>query len=454
MPEAAPRGNLYDQLWDSLFISTDIEPKVEIGTAALPVPERLPIGNLYDQLWEETLRAKVFSSVASEVATGEPADVADEPLAEVIDIDRARERRDLRRVGRVAKSIGKWASIPVIVTFLTPTVENAVGVNDRHHVTSAIETVATIPETVSATTATVPAPEAVATTAVSETKATTTTIPQTTTTTTEVLATTTIPETVSPSAPETTQPEPYSLMGDLLSGNLNLSETGGRLFDVTIDMPTICLNGIDLYGGNIGDLNDTVTLDILQASDKLTQDERLLIENGQASKALKADISQRFDPTYKVERAEQAQEDCGISIGSERYPARWLRTPQGSTAAMSLADEGVGVGDIQPVIGLDTRSAILCQTGNGVLFGHRTTEGAPFANLDGIKVGDPIVVTMDNGDTCTYMVESMESVLPTPEGLNSILNYQSPSGSTETLTVYTCDNASADRYVVRAVLQA
>src|SRR5690606_22506347 len=115
----------------------------------------------------------------------------------------------------------------------------------------------TTPETVSVTTTTVPTPETAPVTTITTPETTTTTIPQTTTT--EVLAPTT--------APETTQPEPYSLMDDLLSENLSLAETGGRLFDVTIDMPTICLNGIDLYGSNIGDLNDAVTLDILQASD-------------------------------------------------------------------------------------------------------------------------------------------------------------------------------------------
>lgn len=433
----------YNRLWDSLMAEKSAVSTPDGQSAA----EAGPVGTLFDQLWDS-----VSSESLSRISSASPRP------------ERGKPRRVLRRVG-------KYASAPVAFALLWPVVGDLPENLRRDKSASAeevqptsedpVEIVGRVSGTNSASVERIPSTTsayeienlyvpAVATTAAETT--TTTTVPPRVST--RIIAdTTSTTTTTTTTVPETTEPAPYSLMSDLLNGNLTLDQTGGRLFDVSIDMPTLCLNGIDVYGSNIGDLGDAATLDILIDNGRLSPEERSLLDGGRATKALKADISQRFDPTYIVELAEQPQEACELAIGNNRYPARWLRIPQGSTAAQTAAKEGKGVADLQPIVGLDTRSAVLCQEGNAVLAGHRTTENAPLANLDNLKPGDPIVVTTDSGDTCTYLVESAETVLPDGAGLETILNYQSPSGGPNALTVYTCDDGSEVRLVVRAVQQ-
>ncbi|MBA2283255.1 MAG: class E sortase [Acidimicrobiia bacterium] len=65
--------------------------------------------------------------------------------------------------------------------------------------------------------------------------------------------------------------------------------------------------------------------------------------------------------------------------------------------------EGVGVSDLKEGPGHYPETPLPGQTGNSAIAGHRTTYGAPFANVDQLEVGDEIVITTVQGEF-TYLV--------------------------------------------------
>jgi sortase A len=50
------------------------------------------------------------------------------------------------------------------------------------------------------------------------------------------------------------------------------------------------------------------------------------------------------------------------------------------------------------------------QVGNVVVAGHRVTHSRPFYDLDRLAVGDPLVFTMNDGTTWTYVLAAIEIV--------------------------------------------
>lgn len=78
--------------------------------------------------------------------------------------------------------------------------------------------------------------------------------------------------------------------------------------------------------------------------------------------------------------------------------------------------EGVGVSDLKRGPGHLPGSAAPGQLGNMVLSGHRTTYGAPFADLDHLRVGDPVVVQTRDA-WVTYRVQDVQIVDPTDVGV-------------------------------------
>jgi sortase A len=52
------------------------------------------------------------------------------------------------------------------------------------------------------------------------------------------------------------------------------------------------------------------------------------------------------------------------------------------------------------------------QVGNVVVAGHRVTHTRPFLDLDRLAVGDPLVFTMNDGTTWTYLLTGIEIVGP------------------------------------------
>jgi LPXTG-site transpeptidase (sortase) family protein len=263
--------------------------------------------------------------------------------------------------------------------------------------------------------------------------------------TTEVTTTTEV-------APETTvaieAEAPYSYMEAIYNGDISLEQTSGQQY-ATLEIPKLCLDDVQAFGSNKVSPTNPVMLDLLRQNGKLTPELEQSLATGKSR--AKADVSQLFDPIYVVKTAEVPQQACDYQIGNSEYPARWERTPKGSSLATYIGGSGVKLGDIQPIVDIDYRGVAPGQPGNVVISGHRTTESAAFANIDALTEGDDIIITGDNGSTFTYRVIGNEIVAPNVAGLDSILSYTNGMLDS-TLTMYSCDDGGKSRYVVRAVL--
>ena len=88
------------------------------------------------------------------------------------------------------------------------------------------------------------------------------------------------------------------------------------------------------------------------------------------------------------------------------------------------------------------------QAGNAAIAGHRTTYGAPFYNLNELKVHDPITIQTAQG-SFTYQVATSQVVVPTN---TAVLD----ASTTPELTLTTCNPrySAAQRLVVVATLTA
>ena len=115
--------------------------------------------------------------------------------------------------------------------------------------------------------------------------------------------------------------------------------------------------------------------------------------------------------------------------------------------------EGVNVDDLKDGPGHYPHTPLPGQTGNAAIAGHRTTYGAPFASIDELAVGDPIVITTVQG-RFTY------DVIPQADG--SAHSIVSPShvevldnagDNRITLTACHPKYSASQRIIVNAVLQ-
>jgi sortase A len=144
-----------------------------------------------------------------------------------------------------------------------------------------------------------------------------------------------------------------------------------------------------------------------------------------------------------------------------------LPTGPPQTAPQTVAPaEGEPVGDIRiPVIGInqmvvegtntpDLRrgpghyigTPLPGQAGNAAIAGHRTTYGHPFYNLDGVKVGDPIVLTTLQG---IFVYDATNSFCVSPSDTTVIKN-----APANLLTLTTCNPrfSASTRLIVVAEL--
>ena len=110
--------------------------------------------------------------------------------------------------------------------------------------------------------------------------------------------------------------------------------------------------------------------------------------------------------------------------------------------------EGTDEADLRQGPGHYHGTAYPGQNGNAAIAGHRTTYGAPFFELDGVRPGDQILITDLNGRTWTYIVHSHEVVGPNDV---SVLD---PTPFPQ-LTLTTCNPrySAAQRLIVFARLQ-
>ncbi|MGH9129097.1 MAG: class E sortase [Acidimicrobiales bacterium] len=108
--------------------------------------------------------------------------------------------------------------------------------------------------------------------------------------------------------------------------------------------------------------------------------------------------------------------------------------------------QGIGEADLQKGPGHYPGTPLPGERGNAAIAGHRTTYGAPFYRLDGLRKSDPITITTIQG-TFTYRVIRSFVVAPTD------LAVIAPTRA-NMLTLTTCNPrySAAQRLIVQAVL--
>ena len=117
--------------------------------------------------------------------------------------------------------------------------------------------------------------------------------------------------------------------------------------------------------------------------------------------------------------------------------------------------EGVAVDDLRKGPGHYPATPLPGQEGNAAIAGHRTTYGAPFADLDQLEVGDVIHVKTVQGDF-TYKVSKNPFAVDPNDGsvLEDEPDPNRAGGHLATLTLTTCTPkfSAAQRLIVQAKL--
>jgi len=108
--------------------------------------------------------------------------------------------------------------------------------------------------------------------------------------------------------------------------------------------------------------------------------------------------------------------------------------------------EGTNTEDLRKGPGHYSGTPLPGQSGNAGIAGHRTTYGHPFYNLDGVQVGDPIVVTTVQG---VFVYDAERSEVVSPNDTTALTN---TSGATLTLTTCNPRFSASSRLIVIAQL--
>jgi sortase A len=110
---------------------------------------------------------------------------------------------------------------------------------------------------------------------------------------------------------------------------------------------------------------------------------------------------------------------------------------------------GVGVEDLKKGPGWFRRTAEIGSIGNAAIAGHRTTYGAPFADIDKLAPGDEIDIVTTRGEF-TYVVDETFIVEPHETW---VLDDYLPGKATLTLVSCHPKLTAADRIIVRATMK-
>jgi sortase A len=129
---------------------------------------------------------------------------------------------------------------------------------------------------------------------------------------------------------------------------------------------------------------------------------------------------------------------------SEGEPVGDLRIPV--IGINQVFVEGTNTGDLRKGPGHYTGTPLPGQDGNASIAGHRTTYGHPFYNLDGVKKGDPIVVTTLQG---IFVYDAISTQVVSPNDVSVISNVFA-----NWLTLTTCNPrfSATTRLIVHAKL--
>ncbi|GAA4368228.1 class E sortase [Nocardioides caricicola] len=112
--------------------------------------------------------------------------------------------------------------------------------------------------------------------------------------------------------------------------------------------------------------------------------------------------------------------------------------------------EGVTDDDLADGPGHFPGTALPGEVGNFAVAGHRSTHGEPFANLDQLEVGDPIVVETVDG-WLTYQVMWERILAPSAtEVLDPVAGHPGEKAEQRTMTLVTCHPrwGSSERLVI------
>ena len=129
---------------------------------------------------------------------------------------------------------------------------------------------------------------------------------------------------------------------------------------------------------------------------------------------------------------------------SEGEPVGDIRIPK--IGVNQVVVEGTNTPDLRKGPGHYIGTPLPGQNGNASIAGHRTTYGHPFYNLDGVKVGDPIVLTTLQG---IFVYDATKSSVVSPSDTTVIKNTFA-----NLLTLTTCNPrfSASTRLVVQAKL--
>jgi sortase A len=133
-----------------------------------------------------------------------------------------------------------------------------------------------------------------------------------------------------------------------------------------------------------------------------------------------------------------------IAAPNDGNPVGFLRIPK--IGLNKVIVQGTSESDLRQGPGHYPGTPLPGEQGNAAIAGHRTTYGAPFYNLDELKLGNSIVVTTVQG-TFTYHVIS--TVIVSPSDTAVVGNTSTPE-----LTLTTCNPrfSASTRLVVHAQL--
>jgi sortase A len=128
----------------------------------------------------------------------------------------------------------------------------------------------------------------------------------------------------------------------------------------------------------------------------------------------------------------------------EGAPVGDIRIPK--IGVNQVVVEGTNTPDLRKGPGHYIGTPLPGQNGNASVAGHRTTYGHPFYNLDGVKVGDPIVLTTLQG---IFVYDTTKTSVVSPNDTTVIKNTFA-----NILTLTTCNPrfSAATRLIVQAKL--
>ena len=110
-----------------------------------------------------------------------------------------------------------------------------------------------------------------------------------------------------------------------------------------------------------------------------------------------------------------------------------------------------GYSDLETAVARMQNSAQIGTEGSAVIVGHRTGFGSPFRNLDGVKIGDEVDVTLRTGEKLSFSVTRSDIVSPSVD----LSTFDNKSNSPQVILV-TChpEYSTAQRLVIIAELRA